>query len=166
MNKLPYQDFGNRLKNIRSSAKESISDVSGAVEVDSSVLVDIEAGNIQPPEDIVLLLISHFSLKEDEASKMWELAGYSTKNTDGYGVLTLDNIGTSQSLVTSDDIKIVYTDMVQVTANKYGIVLNFMQGGGFGNPPAGVARVGMSLEHAKSMLEVLKKTVKLSNAQK
>ncbi len=165
MSKVPFKDFGSRLKTLRSTAKESISDVSGAVEVDSAVLLDIEAGNLQPTEDLIMLLISHFSLKEDEATKMWQLAGYSIDKIDSHGVLSVDNLSSPLSYDITDDVKIVYTDMVQVTANKYGVVMNFMQGGGLGNQPLAVSRVGMSLEHAKSMLEVLQKTVKLSKTQ-
>jgi len=48
MDKAPFSDFGKQLKDMRQKAKESIADVSGAVEVDTSELVAIEAGNSAP----------------------------------------------------------------------------------------------------------------------
>lgn len=165
MNNAPFEDFGNRLKQIREKAKESIAEVSGAVEVDTQDLVNIEAGTNQPSEDIVLLLISHFALKEDEALKMWELAGYRQDKT-GITSIVADTSGTSQTaFISQNDARILYTDMVHVSANKYGVVINFLQGLGGNNQPMAVSRIGMSHEHAQSLLDVLQKTMKLSTEQ-
>ena len=77
----PYKALGNKLKSLRVRLQETISDVSGAVEIDSDLLLRIEEGFIKPSEDILLLLMSHLSVQEDDASKLWELAGY---NTDSF----------------------------------------------------------------------------------
>jgi len=55
--------------------------------------------------------------------------------------------------------------MVHVNANKYGVVINFLQGLGANNQPMAVSRIGMSHEHAQSLLEVLQQTLKLSAEQ-
>lgn len=164
MSTTPYEAFGNKLKQIREQAKESIAEVSGAVEVDTRELVAIEAGENQPSEDIVLLLISHFALKEDEALKMWELAGYDQEKT---GLSSMDSDGSTPqtAYVNSADARILYTDIVHVNANRYGVVINFLQGLGANNQPMAVSRIGMSHEHAKSLLDVLQQTLKLSNEQ-
>jgi hypothetical protein len=62
-------------------------------------------------------------------------------------------------MVLPGDVRIVYTDMLHVSVNDYGVVMNFLQGSGPKNPPLAIARVGMSREHAKSVLEVLQKTL-------
>lgn len=161
----PYEAFGNKLKQIREQAKESIAEVSGAVEVDTTMLASIEAGENQPSEDIVLLLISHFALKEDEALKMWELAGYDQEKT-GLTSIVSDGTGTAQTAyINSSDARILYTDIVHVNANRYGVVINFLQGLGPNSQPMAVSRIGMSHEHAKSLLDVLQQTLKLSNEQ-
>jgi hypothetical protein len=49
--------------------------------------------------------------------------------------------------------------MIQVMVNNYGVIINFMQGAGPGSQPMAVSRVGMSKEHARSVLEVLQKTL-------
>ncbi len=162
MNSDKYKSFGARLKTMRESAKESIADLSGAVEVDTSVLNNIENGKEQPGEDLVLLIISHFALKEDEALKLWELAGYDQEKTGLTSVGNEDGKTIQSAFITADDARIIYTDMVHVSANKYGVIINFLQGLGAQNQPMAVSRVGMSHEHAKSMLEVLQETINVA----
>lgn len=165
MSTTPFEPFGNRLKQIREQAKESIAELSGAVEVDTKALAELEAGKNQPSEDIVLLLISHFALQDDEALKMWELAGYDQEKT-GITSLVSDTNGIAQAAyISPGDARILYTDMVHVNANKYGVVINFLQGLGANNQPMAVSRIGMSHDHAKSLLDVLQQTLKLSNQQ-
>lgn len=165
MPKHPYEAFGSRLKRLRENTKESIAELSGAVEIDVCDLANIESGKAQPAEDIVLLLISHFALKEDEALKMWELAGYPQEKT-GYSSIVADDKGLVQTaFISPGDARIIYTDMVHVNANRYGVVINFLQGLGASNQPMAVSRVGMSHEHAKSLIAVLQQTIKLSQNQ-
>ncbi len=73
----PHRAIGLRLKTLRERAKESLLEVSGAVEVDVAVLQEIEAGKRLPDEDILLMLINHFNVPDQESVKLWELAGYS-----------------------------------------------------------------------------------------
>lgn len=165
MSNNPYKPFGTKLKTIREKAKESLADLSGAVEVDTSVLSNIEDGQAQPTEDLVLLIISHFALKEDEALKMWELAGYAQEKT-GMASVTNEAGDLAQSaFISPGDARVIYTDMVHVSANKYGVVINFLQGLGNSNQPMAVSRIGMSHEHAKSMLDVLEETIKIAKKQ-
>jgi transcriptional regulator with XRE-family HTH domain len=165
MSSKSYKPFGSKLKSIREQAKESLAELSGAVEVDTTLLSTIEEGKIQPTEDLVLLIISHFALKEDEALKMWELAGYAQEQTGLTSVTNEQGAPSQTAFVSSGDARIVYTDMVHVSANKYGVVINFLQGLGANNQPMAVSRIGMSHEHAKSMLEVLEETIKLTKKQ-
>lgn len=156
-NSYPYRMLGSKLKQMREKTKESIAEVSGAVEIDIDALQAIETGSERPTEDILLLLISHFSIKEDEASKLWKLAGYDNKKVDDD--LAAVDADKSTAMVMPMDLRIVYTDMVHVVANDFGLVMNFMQTSGVGNKPLAIARVGMSREHAQSVLEVLQKTM-------
>jgi hypothetical protein len=165
MNQQPYQLFGAKLKQIRLKAKESLIDVSGAVEADVSVLESVEAGLHQPSEDLVLLLISHFALKEDDALNFWELAGYEQEKT-GTTSITADDQGMVQkAFVSAGDARIIYTDMVHVKSNRHGLVINFLQSLGSDDHTIAVSRVGMSHTHAESLLEVLKQTLKETKKQ-
>jgi hypothetical protein len=158
----PFKPLGSHLKRLREKRQQSLAEVSGAVEIDPETLSAIELGAERPGEDILLLLISHFATKEDVATKLWELAGYSHDELPVKNVVN-DFYGQAHNgvMVLPTDTKIVYTDMVHVMVNNYGVVMNFMQSGGPTNQPLAVARVGMSKEHAKSILEVLQKTMSL-----
>ncbi len=160
----PFSSFGAALKNLREKNNKTLPEVSGAIEIDQSVLKSYEKGENRPTEDILLLLIQHFSLKNDEALEIWRLAGYSRVDfnesekyfiNDPYGEIKQPQAG----FLSQNDPVIVYTDMIQVMVNNYGVILNFMQGAGVNSQPLAVAKVGMSKEHAKSVLEVLKKTI-------
>ncbi|HSX17803.1 MAG TPA: helix-turn-helix domain-containing protein [Candidatus Saccharimonadales bacterium] len=152
-----FRTLGRRLKELRTQANETLAEASGAVEIDIRELASFELGQSRPTEEILLLLISHFGAKDDEAVKLWELAGYAT---DKIPVAHLGN--NEQALqATAPQIEkpIVFTDIVDVVVNNYGVVMNFMQGSGPGTQPSPVARVGMSREHAKSVLQILQITL-------
>jgi len=163
----PFSSLGEYLKKARSKRRESLLEVSGAVEIDADKLSDYEQGKDRPSEDILMLLISYFGVKEDEASKVWQLAGYGTFGSVGDSA-SVDEIGSSvmQVMVMPMDARIVYTDMVHVMVNNHGVVINFMQGAGINNQPLAVSRIGMSKEHAYSLLDVLKKTLEQADKPK
>jgi DNA-binding XRE family transcriptional regulator len=157
-----FKAFGKELKTIREKAQETIDDVCAAVEMDTQTVVDLELGKTQPSEDLVLMLISHFALGEMQAIKLWQLAGYSPAKTSMTG-LSPDGKGIVQmAFISAADARIIYTDMVHVSANQFGVVVNFLQGLGGNSQPLAVSRIGMSHAHAKSLIEVLQKTVKLT----
>ncbi len=164
----PFQTLGKHLKRLREKRKESLAEVSGAVEIEPEVLSAFEDGRQRPQEDILLLLISHFATKEDLATKLWQLAGYDQEElpTQNGSNAMSDEVQDGLTTATSST-PIVYTDMVHVMVNNYGVIMNFMQTTGANNQPMAVARVGMSKEHAQSVLEVLQKTLSLHDpAQK
>lgn len=156
----PYKSLGARLRGAREQLRETLAEVSGAVEIEIEALSAIEQGADRPSEDILLLLISHFALKEDDATKLWELAGYD-QSESGISSMTTDQMGNIKNavMVMPMDIRIAYTDMAHVVVNEHGVVLNFMQTSGPGNQPLVVSRLGMSREHAESIVELLQKTL-------
>ncbi len=156
----PYKNLGARLKGARQKLHESLADVSGAVEIEPTVLSEFEQGTNRPSEDILLLLISHFAIKEDEATKLWEMAGYEQTDT-GTISMSADAIGDIKNavMVMPLDTRISYTDMAHVVVNDHGVVLNFMQTAGPNNQPLTISRLGMSREHAQSVVDLLQKTL-------
>ncbi len=163
----PFKPLGEQLKHMRSKRNESLGEVSGAVEIDADQLSSFEQGQKCPSEDILLLLISYFGVKEDEATKLWELAGYTSKGMPAEHMMNDDQGGVvSQVMVMPMDARIIYTDLVHVMVNNYGVVVNFMQGAGPNNQPLAVSRIGMSKEHAYSLLEVLQKTLEQAEKPK
>ncbi len=163
--KTPYRSFGEVLKRLRTTASKSSAEVSGAVEIDEHKLHEYETGSKRPSEDILLLIIQHFGLRDDKAAELWSLAGYSDQLVNDKSFINSEsgNVREVMAGITEQDLKIVYTDMVQVMVNQYGVIMNFVQGSGIGNRPLVISRIGMSKEHAKSVLEVLKKTLEESD---
>jgi len=160
--KKPYQQLGTRLRQIRTRLHETVTEVSGAVELEADMIDSYERGETRPSEDMLGLLISHFDIKEDEADELYDLAGYSSADND----LNLpDDMPSLPSLVMIPmDNRVIYTDSANVSVNNYGVVMSFTQNGP-NNQPMGIARVGMSIEHAKSVLNVLATTIAQAEKQ-
>lgn len=154
----PYQTLGKHLRYLREQHSESLAEVSGAVEIDEKLLERIEAGQERPAEDILLLLISHFDMQDQEAVQLWELAGY-----DGDGPVSsqaeelLQDISNGQKPVVvllGIDGRTMYTDSVSIDADKAGIVMNFGQLNNKKQQQT-VAKLGMSYEQAQEVLKQL-----------
>lgn len=153
----PFRPLGKKLKSLRDRAKETLAEASGAVEIDVRQLAGYELGQARPSEDVLLLLISHFGALDDEAVRVWELAGYGTSKTQVVHMVS-DEPQMQQISITADS-RIMFTDIVDVVVNNYGVVMNFMQGAGPNSKPVAVAKVGMSREHARSVLKILQVTL-------
>jgi transcriptional regulator with XRE-family HTH domain len=154
--KFPYKRLGMQLKRRRQKLQASLAEVSGAVEIDMDVLAAIEDGSRRPSEDILLLLISFFSIKEEEASALWKLAGYDTLDTRSEPEVPT---ASQQIMVLPIDARVVYTDMTHVATTPYGVTINFMQSSGLEGRPLAVSRVGMSRECALNLIELLQKAL-------
>jgi len=149
---LPYETLGSQLKNLRERNRESVAEVSGAVEIDEKDLALIENGTERPSEDILLLLISHFAVEDDKAAELWQLAGYD-KQEDVHE--TNQQSSRAQTLMVMIDPRVMYSDSCEVTANNKGVVLNFSQVSGQQGQPLTVARIGMSRDQAKMVMGIL-----------
>lgn len=147
----PFGALGQRLRAARVRVSETVAEVSGAVEIDTELLEKIEQGNARPSEEVLMLLITHLDCEDDEANRIWELAGYTRSQEQAEAIKQI-------AFALPNDTRVIYTDMVHVMVNDYGVVMNFMQNLP-GSQPQPVARLGMSKEHAKSVLEVLKTTL-------
>ncbi len=158
--KTPFQSLGRRLTEIRKQSLETVPEVSGAVELENDAIIRFESGEERPSEDVLMLLISHFDIKDDEADELFELAGYSASGSAQY-----ENNPIPTLVVVPNDNRIIYTDTANVSVNNYGVVLNFMQTG-INNQQLSISRIGMSLDHAKSVLEVLTRTIAQAEASK
>lgn len=156
--KHPFKPLGGRLKALRQRRHESLAEVSGAIEIDIDALQRIEDGAELPNEETLLLLMTHFGLKEEEAQKLWKLAGYDKDRTTQEYLEQKPYV-----MVAPIDNRIIYTDTVHVAVNNYGVIINFMQGMGPNGQPVAVSRLGMSREHAESLLQVLRATLDQSN---
>lgn len=158
-NSSPYKSLGFRLKRLRESSHQTLAEVSGAVEIDPDILAKIERGEDCPPEDVLLLLISHFDPQEDEAVQLWELAGYDQSRFPSVP----DDLTPNKPIVMllQPDTRIMYSDMVNVVTSKQGVVMNFLQAQGNGQPNP-ISRVGMSHDQAVRVFEALGQSLKMA----
>lgn len=139
------------MKQLRETKKESLAEAAGAVEIDEQHLARIEAGKEIPPEDVLVLLFNHFSIDEQSAIRLRQLAGYDSTASDmppGTVRLPIVMIGIDQ--------RVVYSDGLHVEIGPHGVVMNFLQAaGGQGQPPVAVSRVGMSHAQAEAVMNTL-----------
>lgn len=154
----PYQTLGNHLRYLREQLSESLAEVSGAVEIDERQLERIEAGHERPAEDILLLLISHFDMQDQEAVQLWELAGY-----DGMGASQpkveeiIEDLTSGQKSVVvllGVDTRTAYSDSVSIESDAAGVTIKFGQLNSK-RQAQHVAKVGMSYEQAEEVLHKL-----------
>lgn len=152
---VPFKRLGQRLKTLRQKLQETPADVSGAVEIDEALLERFEAGKERPTEDILNLLISHFGMPEDDATTLWDLAGYEPPQDDDDQDSddTPPNSRTGM-LIMAIDPRIIYTDAMYVNAGPNGVVMSFAQLNG-AQQSLVTARVGMSREQARNVIKTL-----------
>jgi transcriptional regulator with XRE-family HTH domain len=164
----PYVSLGNHLKYVREQAKQSLAEVSGAVEIDESQLMRIEAGFERPDEEVLLLLISHFKVHDREAVQLWELADYGGDVPDEIRLSNDVQAGKQTLLLLAMDVRTMYSDGVDIIVNPAGLTLNFTQATGL-HQAAPVARVGMSLDQAEQVVKAMEQAllkVKYGNNQR
>jgi transcriptional regulator with XRE-family HTH domain len=161
----PYQTLGKHLKTVREQAKRSLSEVSGAVEIDETQLQRIEEGTNRPEEDVMLLLISYFNMADQEALHLWELAKY---DSDLNEHLQLDQVANDPGsfsqmmskpmvMLLSMDIRTMYSDGLDIVWNEAGLTMNFTQTtvSPKNKQTMPIARVGMSYLQAEKVLRTL-----------
>jgi transcriptional regulator with XRE-family HTH domain len=155
----PYLSLGNHLKYVREQSKQSLAEVSGAVEIDEQRLSRIEAGIERPPEEILLLLISHFGIQDREAVQLWELAEYDSDLPEANVPEALAHDGGKQLIMLlAMDLRTIYSDKLEVTINSAGVTMNFTQSAG-SSQTAPVARIGMSLDQAEQVLRTIEAAI-------
>jgi transcriptional regulator with XRE-family HTH domain len=157
----PFVALGKHLKFVREQAQQTLSEVSGAVEIDERYLERIEAGEERPAEDILLLLMSHFGVQDQEAIQLWELANYDSEmpaqiRNENHSFQTG---GKPVVMLLAIDMRTIYSDGLDIQCAPAGLTMNFTQIAGRQARPAPVARVGMSYEQAQQVLENLEKAL-------
>lgn len=173
---IKYKDVGEKIRLLRLTHNKNLADISEAIKVDKSYLSKIENGLIRPSDKLIFKLEKYFSLSPMETNNLLQLAGFnntaknvtSAKSTLGNNekedIAFKDTNKQMQDKINitvkiPDNLPILYSDSIFVTGSPYGIVLDIAQRlGSTGNHNI-VARVGISLNHCKSLLKVLSKKI-------
>jgi len=156
----PYITLGRHLKYVREQSSQSLAEVSGAVEIEERHLQRIEDGLERPAEDILLLLISYFGVKDHEAVQLWELAEY---DSDLPEEIRLDNQAVQLEskpmvMLLAVDVRTMYSDGLEAMITPAGVTLHFTQGVNQ-SQRATVARVGMSHQQAQQVIDNLQRAL-------
>ncbi len=156
----PYITLGSHLKYVREQSRQSLLEVSGAVEIEEERLRRIEAGIERPTEDILLLLISYFGVADREAVQLWELADYDSDMPDQIKPESIDQQLSAKNVVmlVGFDTRSIYSDGLDVLWNDAGMTLNFTQATG-PSQRMPVARIGMSYDQAEQVLNTLQRAL-------
>lgn len=147
----PFTTLGRHLRYVREQQSKTLAEVSGAVEIDEKSLELIEAGKERPSEDILMLLISHFGMNDQQAVRLWELADYGGELPSYRGGDTGQDINKQVVMLIATDPKTVYSDEVEAIANKAGVTLTFSQASGPKSSTV-VSKIGMSQEQAGEVI--------------
>lgn len=159
----PYQALGAKLKHLRTQWQQSVQEVSNTLEIDENTLKAIEAGKTIPSENMLEMFISHFLLTDEQANDLRQLADNYKEQANDVLASGIEDMLMKQIIAyVPIEGKILYTDSMQATVNKNGVVMQFMQNSSGQNGQQQqilVSRVGMSREHAERMIEVLRTTL-------
>ncbi len=157
--KTPYKSLGEHLRYVREQSRQSLLEVSGAVEIDEQSLQRIEAGVERPAEDILLLLISHFGVADREAVQLWEMANYDSDlpeqiRPDTEAQFAAKNV----VMLVGFDTRTIYSDGLEVVWNDSGATLNFTQVTGNAQQLP-VAKLGMSHDQVEQVIKTLQRAL-------
>jgi transcriptional regulator with XRE-family HTH domain len=154
----PYGTLGKHLRYLREQHLESLAEVSGAVEIDQQQLERIEAGQERPAEDILLLLINHFDMQDQEAVQLWEMAGYngSTNERDRTEEVIQEAMQGQKPImfIVGMDARTMYSDTLSIATDQAGITMNFGKMNAKRQSQT-VSSVGMSYDQALQVLNQL-----------
>lgn len=154
-NTAPFKSLGSHLKYVREQKRETLAETAGAVEIDIETLERYESGLECPAEDVLMLIIDHFDVKDQEAVQLWESAGYARSN-DNRTRSPLENLEKNAAVVIlALDMRTQYTDGIEVTAGQNGIIMQFTQGA----EAQPIAKLGMSYDQAEEVLRTLQLAV-------
>lgn len=156
----PYKALGAKIKHLREQWQQTIGEVSTTLEIDEKILREIESGKVLPPENMLDMFISHFLLTDEQADDLRAMAMLQNDQITESVVGGIEDLLMKQVVMYLPvDNRIVYTDSMNATVNKHGVILQFMQNNSQDGKPTPVSQVGMSREHAEKIIEVLKSTL-------
>jgi len=158
----PFKSLGSKLRKIRQKSAQTITEVSGAVEIEEHLLSRIEDGVVRPDEEILELLINYFNVQDKEAISLWSLAGFEPDSLEFED--DMPDLGQAMDfskniiMLLAMEAKTLYTDALDIHYDSNGLLLNFKQAVGQ-SKPVSVARLGMSYEQAEQVRKTLEKVL-------
>jgi len=158
-------EMGRKVRQERVDRDLSLADLGAQVGVDRTLISKIENGHYQPTESMLQKIIDVLSLDKQRAAEIWALSGRpSGPIITQYNLAQYEDIAMNQQpteqvsqnvQIDPNRTPILYSDGVAVTSSEFGMVFDFGQRVGPTNNANIVARIGISYEHARKLLEVI-----------
>ncbi|CAN5422560.1 hypothetical protein BH09PAT4_BH09PAT4_02810 [soil metagenome] len=160
--------IGKELRAIRKMSGESIEVAAKQLSIDRTHLNKIELGFYPPSEELLNKILAHFSVEGIKANQLRSILRRGevehvvvegVKRKEGLMEQKIQANDPSQSVQVSFDpnkIQVLYSDSIMVGSTDYGLTMDIAQTAP-GNPQQQfiVARIGMSFDHAKKLLEAI-----------
>jgi len=142
-----------------------------ALELDKSkgYLSRIESGNARPSAELLFRLTETLKIPEDEVKSLLSNFEFADKEMEDASVkvkLKQSQVGTAPQGVRvkiNKDLKVLYSDSAMINSNAFGFQINFAQMLPATSVHDVVARIGMSGEHVKSLIDALGEELKAYN---
>lgn len=156
-----------QIRQLRLSSDLTLEQLAEKVNVHWTFLSKIEKGTRKPNVKLIKSLAKVFSLDEQEYQTLIHQLSQDLRKGVNYKMEDENAANQNQKVLNLNvpqSLAVLYSDSAVVNSNAHGIVLSFAQILGNTNTHNVVARVGISLQHAKSLLKALSKEV--TNAEK
>lgn len=176
-----YEDIGRKIKSYRLSKGETVTESAKYLSLNRTYLSKLENGHIKPSKRLLNKMGNYYGLNDGEIMELYHLAGHGktkdiVKEVQRKEVnimdKNLDRTSVEKGAVEISipgDMPVLYSNAVFITADDYGVILDFAARLGSTGKHNVISRVGMSLSHAEDLLRVLKNNIeehKLKMAKK
>lgn len=170
-------NIGKKLKLLRIKSNKSLSELAKDIDIDQAYLSRIENGIRKPSEKFLKSVSLLYDLSPQEIHELYILAGMGTsslekgenestinnnKSKAEYNNFNINNISVPSQefdVRVLPGVTVQYSDNIMVTSSAYGLVLDFAQKLGPTSQMDVVARVGLSVEHAKDFVKLVSKKI-------
>lgn len=157
-----YVNLGLKIREARKSTGHTLAFLANKIGIDNSHLSMIETGLRRPSENILQIIADQYSL---DFQQLRVLADYEENNTANRRE-EVKIVESNQEVVAKDiqirvpdTLQVLYSDSAFITSGPYGLVFDFAQKLGSTTNENVVARIGLSVQHAKAFLKILSQKI-------
>jgi transcriptional regulator with XRE-family HTH domain len=144
----------------------SLADLGRRLNLDRTLISKVENGRYSPTTNFLQRIIEVFSLDTDRANLLWHYSGkpvvFVETNNHKMENVAMSTPETRPVPVPAMNVSVnpaqtpvLYSDMMGVTSSEFGMVFDFGQRVNTTNNATIVARVGVSYDHARKIMEAI-----------
>jgi transcriptional regulator with XRE-family HTH domain len=172
-----YWKIGRKLKQYRESDGHSLSEAARLLGEDKSYLSRVETGNKRPSGNLIKKIITVYGISDVEKILLYNLIEkiigkevnlkkFMASNKIDSPADKVNNVvgqtANQLQIEVPQGLNALYSDLVSITSNPHGYILDFAQTVGPTNRCIVVSRIGMSEQHALALYNALRERLKAS----